>query len=419
MSVNAHPAAVEKPQAIHISAEARRLRVFLSCVLIISFCLEFVFWTAFMLSPLRNRTDFRQLYVAGYMARTGHLHQLYDLGPQHSLQNSLISPEHDVLPFNHPSFEALWFAPLSLLPYKFAYFAWLVANLLLLAFSLRLLGPWVQPTMETKWLAPTMVLLFLPVQIALLQGQDSVLLLLLLTIALVLLSRNRDSAAGAITALGMFKFQIVLPIAFLFLLVRRWRFAAAFSGVCVMLGVLSVCLIGTGETKLYLHSLSEMSLDSGQAGSLGYAVVPQDMATLRGLVSAVGTSHFSARTMQVSAVIFSVLLLPAVAVFVPKKTASEKLLLVFVLAAALAGYHVLTHDMSIVILPILLILGDPSRAASSPWLKYSAAALFSAPLSSFFQPHHLYLVSLVLIEFLAMVIWLVRDRGSRISENMQ
>src|SRR5712691_4818469 len=82
---------------------------------------------------LGGRADFRQLYTAGFMVRSGYARQLYDYDSQHRFQNALVSPADIALPFNHLSYETLLFAPFSLLPFRSAYFALLATNLALLA----------------------------------------------------------------------------------------------------------------------------------------------------------------------------------------------------------------------------------------------------------------------------------------------
>jgi Glycosyltransferase family 87 len=70
----------------------------------------------------------------------------------------------------------------------------------------------------------------LPVGHALAQGQDSLIVLLLLLGMLTALDARRDELAGVFLSLALFRFQIALPIAFLFLAWRRFRVIAGFAG---------------------------------------------------------------------------------------------------------------------------------------------------------------------------------------------
>src|SRR5437667_12739392 len=149
---------------------------------------------------LGGRSDFRQLYTAGYMFRTGHSHELYEYNAQRHFQNQLVSPGDIALPFNHLAYEALLFVPFSLLSYRTAYFTLLGLNVTVLAITFKFLRPWMKNlAVIYRWLPPVMFLAFLPIAAALLQGQDSILLLTLLAAALVsLISGWRSCRAGIV-----------------------------------------------------------------------------------------------------------------------------------------------------------------------------------------------------------------------------
>ena len=187
-------------------------------------------WLTFFPSALRGHADFRQLYAAGYMVRTGHASELYDARAQQQFQNALVGNDERALPFIRPAYQALLFVPFSLLPYRSAYLAFLAVNLLLLAMAFWLIASTMRNLARIWRGLPVFVfLVFYPIALALMQGQDSILLLVLLAAALVALDRGREMMAGMLVALGLFKMQIVIPIALLFLLWRRWRFFAGFA----------------------------------------------------------------------------------------------------------------------------------------------------------------------------------------------
>src|SRR5882724_12805260 len=210
-------------------------------ILPIIFCMQFLAWLTFLPKALRGHADFRQLYVAGYMVRTGHRTQLYDYAAQTYFQNTLVSNGELALPFIRPAYQALLFVPFSLFSYRTAYLGFLLLNVLLLALAFLLLQPRMRG-LSRVWpgLPPALFLGFYPVALALMQGQDSILLLALLAAAVVSLERNRDLAAGTLVGLGLFKFQIVIPIALLFLVWRRWRFSAGFVLAAILVGLLSL-----------------------------------------------------------------------------------------------------------------------------------------------------------------------------------
>ena len=104
--------------------------------------LQIAGWIGFVRIIADGHGDFRQLYIAGYMMRSGHAHELYEYSAQKRFQDELISREQIALPFNHLAHEALLYAPFSVVRYQVGYCAFLVFNLAVLAFSYRLLRPY-------------------------------------------------------------------------------------------------------------------------------------------------------------------------------------------------------------------------------------------------------------------------------------
>src|SRR5216683_1430311 len=213
-------------------------------------------WIFFLPGAMQGHCDFRHLYTAGYMIRTGHRGELYDYGVEQRFQDDVVSREAIALPFNHLAYESLIFAPYSFVSYRAGYFLFLATNGLLLAFALRLMAPWTRNLRSMfLWLPGAMFFTFLPVVAAFMQGQDSIILLLLFSGAFTLISSGRMLSAGFLVGLGLFKFQIALPLALLFLIWRRWRFVGGFALSAAAVFAVSFCLVGTAQMTVYAHSL--------------------------------------------------------------------------------------------------------------------------------------------------------------------
>src|SRR5690242_6668914 len=86
------------------------------------------FWIVEFRSSILELCDFRQLYVSGFMIRSGLGSQLYSYRHQFELQNLLVSQNWVALPFIRPAYAALLFAPFSYLPYRQAYLLWAICN---------------------------------------------------------------------------------------------------------------------------------------------------------------------------------------------------------------------------------------------------------------------------------------------------
>lgn len=375
-------------------------------------------WIGFAPLIRHGYVDFRHLYVAGYTVRTGHGHELYDYAVQKDLQNRLVSTAPIATPFLRPPFQALLFVPFSLLPYHAAYAAFLILNLILLGASYRLMKPWMNHLATLWWWLPmALFLTFIPVSVGLMQGQDSILLLFLLTAALVLLGRDEDGKAGLITGLGLFKFQVVLPIALLFLLWRRWRFSLGFAAsAAVALGV-SVWLAGATQFGLYARSiLSGAKGSSVTAGQIAFPVPIGQMANLHGLMLGLLGSRSSTETVFLLTLISSVILLVLTVLLCRRGQPGADALLVAITASTLLSGYLLLHDLSVLLIPIAVTLnqgilaGPRGESREQRRLTRISACLFVAPVLMSFFPGHFYLVAVLSLVFLGTLIaWLRRS----------
>ncbi len=373
-------------------------------------------WIGFIPVITDGHFDFRQLYTAGYMVRSGHASELYVYDVQKAFQDALISREQIALPFNHLAYEALLYAPFSLLSWRKAYFAFLALQLALLAISFRFLRPCMGHLAELyRWLPPAMFLVFLPVAATLMQGQDSIVLLTLLSGAAASLDRGREFRAGILLGLALFKFQIVIPIALLFLVWRRWRFTAGFACSAATVGAVSLHLVGLVQAKVYGQSLVSMSVGlASRLDQFRYGISPIAMPNLRGLIFGLANTRFSPLWLQAATIAASVFLFLWVAVSAPKKQRGVDALLVAITASAVVSYHFLFHDMSILLIPIALTLNQFIAAEGKGdrdgrLLARVSALMFVAPICESFIPGHFYLVSLPLLALL----WVLTQHARR------
>src|SRR6266700_7273754 len=360
-------------------------------ILPIIFCMQFLAWLTFLPKALRGHADFRQLY---------------DYAAQTYFQNTLVSNDERALPFIRPAYQALMFVPFSLLPYRTAYLGFLLLNVLLLALAFLILQPRLRG-LSRVWpgLPPALFLGFYPVALALMQGQDSILLLALLAAALVSLERNRDLTAGALAGVGLFKFQIVVPIVLLFLLWRRWRFVKGFMFSAILVGLLSFITSGWAETVVFVHSL--LSVGAGLPavpGEINFPLRINIMANLRGLVYGLASLRASRLWLQVTTLLLSSLVVISMRARGRQQPGGDALILA-ITAGVVVSYYLFIHDLSILLIPIVLTLdrfisrngtGEPfGRAAAA-----ISALLFVAPICIFVIPAHFYLVSVLICAFL-------------------
>jgi hypothetical protein len=372
-------------------------------------------WTWILYLPvfLAGGADFCRLYTAGYMVRTGHAKLLYDTAAEAQYLNQLVGMASLPLPFNHPSYEVLLYAPFSLFRFRTAYFAFLAFNLAILAIVFRMLRPRLNNLAGiVPWLPAAMFLSFLPIAATLLEGQDSIVFLTLLTAAAISLDRDREMTAGALVGIGLFRSQLVLPIAFLFFVWRRWRFTAGFALTSAVAGAISLSLVGFAQARIYARSIASVSLFSTGDDLFKNGINPVRMANLRGLIVGVAGTRFPAFWIQAVTVILSAAALLWVASRAPAKKGMDALL-VAIAASAVVSYHLFIYDMSVLLIPVAVILsrfiGAEATGDSGGRLAARAAALmFVAPICESFAPYHFYLVSLPLCAFLVVLMQRIR-----------
>jgi Glycosyltransferase family 87 len=371
-----------------------------------------VFWLA-RRQAAEGLPDFRIFYTSGLMLHRGQGALLYDDGIQLQTQREFAggtSYRLRLLPYNHPPFEAILYLGLASYPYFRAYELWFLVNLVFLAgfvylAHLSLPELWSRFP-ELLFLAP---LAFFPVAYALMQGQDSILLMLLYCLAYTALRRGEDLKAGAFLGLGLFKFHLVLPFVFILLLGRRWR---ALGGVLLSTafdGVVSLWLVGWNELLFY----PRYALKVGRERSAG-VIVPENMANLRGLFLGWPWPTALEPWLKVALVLVCLCLM----VWAARSWRAGELapvehwntgFSIAVIATFLVGYHGYNQDMSILLLPALLTLDRvlASAPGQGKWTVIFLGLMWLSPLTVVLTLHygHQNLFALVLLGLAASLRW--------------
>ena len=353
-------------------------------------------WIGFLPAIRDGHADFRNLYVAGYMVRVGSGYQLYDYAAQKHFQDILVSHEAVAIPFIRPAYQALLFVPFSLLSYRHAYVAYLLFNLMVLVLCFRLLRPYTNNLSSVWPYLPAAMFLFVPIGAALMQGQDSIILLVLLAAALAWARRGHEYLAGTAVALGLFKFQLVIPIAVLFFAWRRWRFSVAFAFSALSLAAVSVWIAGVEQSVGYARSIVRISTSSGLSSGIPLSV--DHMANLHGLLSGICGAQ--------SVALYATVVLSAITMIYAASLRPQPAdtFLIAIPVSALVSYYLFIHDMSVLIIPIVLLLNEAigreniqSRRARAQIIL--AALLFVSPAAMSFIPNQFWLVCVPLAGF--------------------
>jgi hypothetical protein len=295
-----------------------------------------------------GHADFRANYTAGYLLRTGK--PLYDYALELEVQNLNVSPEVVGAPFIHPAYEALIYVPLSFLSYLQAYWIWFVVNLVSLVCVYRLLRPELSSLFAVaSWMPGATLAAFLPIGAALVQGQDSLLLLLLCSLAF---NYFRDSEhlliAGMLLGFAVFRFQIVVPIILCFLLWRRWKVVIGFMITSISAAAVSVAVAGFWP---YVHTILGLSVQP----ELAYLQPTSRMPNIRGLIHSLGGNDWMVLTVSIA--------LLAIAVLAATRRDVQQQFSLAITTAALVSYHGFVHDLSLLFIPLAVLLSRKQQSA--------------------------------------------------------
>ena len=199
--------------------------------------------------------DFTFYYAAALVGLQHGWPHLYDLKLQQAALDAIHSniTVAQLARYVSPPPLAWLVAPLTLLPYHAAYWAWsaLLVGSLVVAWQVTLPG---------RGRARVVVLIaaigWLPVIYGLQLGQPALIVAAAAAVSAALLRRDRDVAAGAVLALTVLKPQLALLVAPALLVAGRWRAFGAAAVAVAVLGALSAIALGRDGVAMYLDRLA-------------------------------------------------------------------------------------------------------------------------------------------------------------------
>jgi hypothetical protein len=344
-----------------------------------------VIYFAHIFPRMQKGMDFPDFYAAARMVRDGRGRDLYDplIQDQYLIRYSGRVGTY----FIHPAFEALVYLPFALLPLSWAYAVWSVFKALQLIAVATVIEKCLLRRISWRFLVIAF-LLFVPVLLDFLQGQDSLLLLLLLTSAVVLLERKRCVAAGCFLGCGLFKFHLVFPAVIPSLVVKPKRLLWGLVSVTIALVLVSIWISGWVVITAYPRFLLQLT-------ALPLAGIHDaQKANLRGLFGLLlpGYQHTAFYLTLLSSAFVMYLAVRSSLLARQDNHGTRLSLANAVFGAVLVGYHLSPHDLTILLLPMVLLVdylltteGIPTR---------TRFVLFATLAVLFLPPLHLLLLRL-------------------------
>ena len=344
--------------------------------------------------------DFMAFYTGATFVRGGDGRELYDLTSQYRFQMELAGPPNtNWQPYVNPPLLAVALAPLSALPYRYAYMGF--AGLMLLAFvgAIILLKPELPALTGDRLTWLTALLLtasWLPLFRAMVAGQNTVLTLLLLTGIYVAWRGSRPVLAGVFLGLLTYKPQFALLMGLVFV-ARGMKTALAAAGVTAGAHyLLGAVFAGPGWPLTMLRSLRGYRLVEEENVSTHFSLLP----TLSHSVPE--PAAWLLAGVAITAVI--VVVVRFARQIEPGDAGFPLLYGLVVTGGMLVSPHLQHYDVAILALPVLLCLDsllEEGRAPGVPARLLLAAGFVLYPAYRLgdtigFQPLFLWLVAVFL-----------------------
>jgi hypothetical protein len=301
--------------------------------------------------------DFRAYYSAGVLAMVDPSH-LYDLARQHEIQNKLVGQNPSEIPFIAPPYIALLYVPFAGLNYETAYRLFMICNLVLILISFFFARRAILEGLDLWYLGPELVFfLYLPLTIALVQGQPSIVVLLLCCLTWHEIEASRDGTAGFLLALTLFKLQFAIPLGLLLIVRRGWRMACGFAGGVAAIMTLSIWIVGRIGVASYLALLAKSTLIRDDSLQLQAAthITPSAFPNLRGLLYGLG-GNILPHSLELGVTLILSLAMLLWSAYVLRKRLDEATAVGFaVIVALLLSFYLYFHDLTVMLLAIALL----------------------------------------------------------------
>ncbi len=316
-------------------------------------------------NSLLSRGDFPAFYAAAQAACAGQLAHLYDEASQAAMQNVFWPGLNGrYFSFAYPPYVAQFAAPLCALSpgaAKGAVTAIMVLCVWLCALCLQNSAPHLRQSLTSLF---SFFILFSPVLVGVLAGQNNALLMLLYCGAAQRVAsgaKNCDIQAGLL--LGLMFYKPHYGLVALVLLISG-GLARAAAGACVFPAaayLISACALGFGWPLDYLHAAREFSL-------FDYAVNRHQMISLPGALYAFSSYFCPADAARLA--LFAggalALLLLWTAIWLISRPAAEsaclwkmqklnRVLLLFGPTALIVSPHTMFYDLGLSLIPVVML----------------------------------------------------------------
>jgi hypothetical protein len=203
--------------------------------------------------------DFVEFYTIGKVLNNDAPARIYDLELTSTVQHAALPsmPDTQMLVFAQAPFIASLFRPFALLPYAWAYVAWLVFSAGLYLAALALLFRTVRLNADDRKTGFLLALSSTPFLFETwIGGQMSVVVFAIWVLFFWCLDNDRRVLAGFVLALCLFKPTLVALPALMLVVGRRWRVVSGFAAGGIAMALLSFATVGRDGCRAWLAALT-------------------------------------------------------------------------------------------------------------------------------------------------------------------
>ena len=315
--------------------------------------------------------DFIAFYIAGRSVLEDSGQNLYDLEWQRSTQQKVLNYDQtSFTPFINPPYATAIYALFSHDSYRLSYGLWVLTSFLLLLLSCTLLARnLLNRSRQSAFRFIYFSLAFFPTYLWFFYGQATGFLLLILSAAFVLLRQGKDFRAGFVLGLLAFKPQIALCLLLPIIIKRRYRAMAGGLFALSLWAIIAYCFFYQQMIEFWAFK------------AVLPAILVNEGYPTWGITSLYGFSQLLIGGFSINAANILCLFLSAIALFVifghwknePWKPASMQWDLSMAGTFAfslLAGVHLFSYDLTLLLRPITLSPGLHSKriSLSTTWL---------------------------------------------------
>lgn len=298
--------------------------------------------------------DFLSLYGVGLQLNAGDGARLHDAKVQKEYQARVQPAVATVVPFPRPRYYAEVFRPFALLPEGAALNLWQAVQIL------ALMATWALLVYRYRAEILLLTAFFLPLPIGIAHGQDTGWMALLVALSVFVWQAGYGVWAGAILALCLFKWHLILLAPVAMVLAKQWAMLRGFVAVALLTLGLDFALDGAAGWKSYSALLQQRDLEHMTPGLT-------KMPNLQGLFANLGVPSLWWLGLIVALACFALCAL---------RLDWPHALLAAQLCAILAVPHSFEYDLAFALYPLAVVLSSlPGKA-----VQWTAFALLVPPL---------------------------------------